>query len=115
MNFFFDLDMLKNIIAELFGIALTVLVVDRLLTYHENKQERTKWRATRQRVGARVGWAHTILKDKLNESPKNAYEIFYDWCNATLEATKQTKQQYSYAFTAEMAGHLEEYEEEVNQ
>jgi hypothetical protein len=110
VDVFFNTDMMQNLVAEVFGIAVTVLLVDRITQWRQKRTERSTWRSTRGRVGWWIGWEHTVLRDKLDESNRNAYEIFENWCMAVLEKAKEVKQQYAFAFTAEMAGALEKYE-----
>jgi hypothetical protein len=108
-------EMLQNVLSEIFGIIITVVIIDRLLQHREQQKERSMWRLTRQRVGEIMGWAHTVLRDKLRTHQDNAYEIMFFWCQEVLERAKEVKQQFSFAFTAEMASSLEEYEAEIRQ
>jgi hypothetical protein len=114
LEIFFNTDMIQNLVAEVFGIAVTVLLVDRIIQWRQKKTERSKWRSTRGRVGSEIGWEHTVLRDKLDEPHQNAYETFDNWCITVLDKAKEVKQLYAFAFTAEMAGALEKYESYVS-
>jgi len=105
-----------NLVAELIGVTLESTVVYVLLRLYVERRERNKWWYTRHRLGSRVGWQHTILLDKLSEGEDgNAYIIVHRWCEESLKCIKEVKQEYSYAFTPEMAGALETYEGELSQ
>jgi hypothetical protein len=107
---FFNIDMARNLAAEGFGIVVTVLLIDRIVQWRQRRADQMKWSSTRRRIGESVGWEHTILRDQLAESSRNAYEITDAWCMAVLERTKAVKQEYAFAFTAELSGALEKYE-----
>lgn len=112
-GFVSSIDMLQNLFAESLSILVTVAVIDRLLKMREEKEQRTKWRATRARVGEIVGFLHTGLLDKLADNSCNAFEAVFEWSQDSLNKIGEAKQQYSYAFSAEMATSLEEYEKEL--
>lgn len=108
-------DFSLNLIAELIGVALEATIVYLLLQRYIDQKEKRKWRITRQALGERIGWLHTILMDEVLNSDRNAYAVVHTWADKTTAEIRRIKSEYSYAFDAKVAEDLENYELFVRQ